>query len=183
MTLGRRRFPAQAFRLVLHPWHRSRRSGRGPARRTVTAVTAHGWAFVLERPRMLPDVLELRWQGTGPGQLRDQAAAEARATICAARSDWSARMPSATADGTGDHGRDPLRGPSFTPLLSGRAIAGALDGPDRGEGGLPMLRVLSPPSPSWAAAVQRGGAPGGGDPAPSSLERHLPAILKRQRMV
>ncbi len=76
ITLRRHWFPAEAFRLVLHPWHWSRSYGRGPRRRI---ETAQGWAFVLERPRMLPIVLELRWQGSAPEALRNQETAEARA--------------------------------------------------------------------------------------------------------
>lgn len=76
ITLGRRRFPAEAFRLVLRPWHWSRSYGHRSQRRT---ETLHGWALVLERPRMLPIVLELRWQGSGPEDLPDGDAAEARA--------------------------------------------------------------------------------------------------------
>lgn len=80
ITLRRRRFPAEAFRLVLHPWQWSRSYGHRSQRRT---ETAHGWAFVLERPRMLPIVLELRWQGTGPEDLSDEDAAEAHAEVLA----------------------------------------------------------------------------------------------------
>lgn len=76
LTLRRRRFPAQAFRLGLRPWRWSRRYGRGASRRT---ESAHGWAFVLEDPRMLPVVLELRWQGPDPEDLADAEQAEARA--------------------------------------------------------------------------------------------------------
>ncbi|MGY6536381.1 MAG: hypothetical protein ACXIVG_13640 [Pararhodobacter sp.] len=76
VTLRRRRFPARAFRLVLHPWHGSRIRGHRSRGRT---ETLYGWAFVLEHPGMLPIVLELRWQGDGPEELPDVDAAEARA--------------------------------------------------------------------------------------------------------
>lgn len=80
IALRRRRFPAGDFRLALHPWHWSRSHGRRSHRRT---ETAHGWAFVLEHPGMLPIVLELRWQGDGPEDLSDENAAEARAELLA----------------------------------------------------------------------------------------------------
>lgn len=83
VTLSRRRFPAGAFALGVRPWHWSRSRGRGARARTDTAL---GWAFTLERPGagwMLPVVLEVRWQGPGPEDLPDAAAARAHGAALA----------------------------------------------------------------------------------------------------
>lgn len=76
ITWRRRSFPAEAFRLVLHPWQWSRSYGHRTHRKT---ERLYGWAFVLEHSGMLPIVLELRWQGDGPEDLPAEDAAEARA--------------------------------------------------------------------------------------------------------
>jgi hypothetical protein len=70
------RLPADDFRLGLRPYRWSRTSGRRRHRRT---EVAHGWAFTLEHPRMLPVVLEMRWQGPNAGDLPDDDAAGLRA--------------------------------------------------------------------------------------------------------
>jgi len=76
VALRPRRLPCGDFSLGLRPYLWSRSAGRGHQRRTRTAF---GWALTLERPWMVPVVLEMRWHGTEADDLPDDAAAQARA--------------------------------------------------------------------------------------------------------
>lgn len=82
IALGRSQLPGRDFSLRLRPYLWSRSSGWRYQRRTQRAF---GWTLTLEYSRMVPVVLEMRWQGTNADDLPDGAAAQARAEELARR--------------------------------------------------------------------------------------------------